>query len=94
MDTWPSSTLSPEAKSPSIDTESISDETAILQLPFSNMINLDNFEEHRDENGLDFIHNFIKNQKLNDYLNAAVENHDDLENEKNQENVDPNFRYV
>ena len=43
---------------------------------------------------LNFINTFIQNQKLNDYLNAAVENQDDLENKKHQENVNPNSRYV
>ena len=44
-----------------------------------------------DVNGLEFIRNFVENQRLNDYFNVAVDKH---ENEQNQENVNSNSRYV
>ena len=94
----------------------ISNETIIPQPSTSTMMNLDNFEEHRDDENeqvdrdpLNFINTFMANQKLNDYLNAAVEaeidddenvsnwnhnDHDNCENDQNQENINPNSRYV
>ena len=55
-----------------------------------------------DIDGLNIINNFIAGQKLNDYLNAAVDNQENLEKNdlKNsdtklyQENINPNSRYV
>ena len=58
------------------------------------------FNEHAESNigddmdGFDFIQKFIANEKLNDYLNAAIENYDNQENEQNKENIDPDSGYV
>ena len=74
-----------------------------------NKSNHNSNENAESDNGLDFIHTFIAGQKLNDYLNAAIDsaekviqenadtdgnNIEDDENDQNQENINPNSRYV
>ena len=79
---------------------------------------LDVNEAGEQIDGLDFICTFLASQKLNDYLNKAIDdienhdhdqenlspndenfsnpdsNHDNLGNGQNQENNNPNSRYV
>ena len=69
---------------------------------FGSKMDVKDSDEHsdinEDINGLDFIRAFVQNQKLNDYYNKAVyeaEKTDDSDDHKeNQENTDPNSRYV
>ena len=50
------------------------------------------------DDGLDFIRAFVQNEKLNDYYNRAVYEAENVvpknSEQQNQENFDPNFRYV